>query len=250
MSLTESQASSIAGSWDRYAVAYQNSAKLPTDAIGYGPGTGTENDYRLLGPLSGKRFMDLGCGGGQSAIAAAKQGAVAIGVDISVEQLAFARRLLEQETDVRVELRQGDMTELAFQRADGVDVVFSAMSLQYMPDLNRVFRQVHRVLKLQGTFVFSLPHPAAALTDKATSSSNNQLSLEPQVVTIRRAYFDRAPIEEVHGDISFTEYHRTISDIFMGLVRSGYRVDAVLEPELPAGSAVPQALIVRARKEA
>lgn len=249
MSLIDTGASSIAGAWDRYAIAYQNASRLSTDTISYGPGVGTENEYRLLGPLAGKRFLDLGCGGGQSAIAAAKQGAISIGVDFSVEQLAFARRQVEQE-EVRVEFKHGDLAELAFQRADSVDIVFSAFSFQYMPDLNRVFRQVHRVLKAQGVLVFSVPHPVAALVDPSTLNNGpTQLSLEPEEISIKRSYFDQSPIEETHGDITFTEYHRTVTEVFMGLIRSGYEVDVVLEPELTSAT-VPTALIVRAKKDA
>jgi ubiquinone/menaquinone biosynthesis C-methylase UbiE len=249
VSMTESGTSTVSSAWDRYAIIYQNTARLPTDVVSYGAGVGTEAEYRLLGLVSGKRVLDLGCGGGQSAIAFAKQGAIVIGVDISVEQLAFARRLVEEE-EVRVELRQGDLAELAFQRADTVDIVFSAMSLQYVPDLNRVFRQVHRVLRPQGTFVFSLPHPASALFDNARSSlSSQQLALDSETPTVKRSYFDKAPLKEQAPEAVFTEYPRTISDIFMGLLRAGYRVDTVLEPEI-GSSLTPQALIIRARKEA
>lgn len=209
---------------------------------------GTENDYRLLGPVSGKRVLDLGCGGGQSAIACAKQGAIAIGVDISVEQLAFARRLVEQE-EVRVELKHGDLAELAFQRAETIDIAFSSFALQYVPDLNRVFRQVHRVLKPQGFFVFSIPHPASHLAGKAVSptAQAGQLSLEPQATEVTRGYFDRSPLEDSGSGI--VEYPRSVSDIYMGLTRSGFRVDVLLEPDTGADSQLPQALIVRGRKE-
>ena len=204
MSITESGTSSIAAAWDKYAVAYQNAVRLPTDVVSYGPGIGTETEYRLLGPVTGKRVLDLGCGGGQNVIAFVKQGAIAIGVDVSVEQLAFARRLTEQE-EVRAELKHGDMAELAFQRADSVDIVFSAFSMQYVPDLNRVFRQVHRVLKPQGTFVFSVPHPAAAMTNETSSViKNDQLSLEPEAITIQRSYFEQRPLEDRYDCLLYT----------------------------------------------
>lgn len=249
MSLTDSGRSTISTAWDRYAVAYQEAARLPTDVVSYGPGVGTEAEYRLLGPVSGKRVLDLGCGGGQATIAMAKQGATAIGIDISQEQLAFARRLIEDE-EVRVELRHGDLAELAFQRADTVDLVFSAMALQYVPDLNRVFRQVHRVMRPGATFVFAIPHPSSAMIEQGEMSlANQQLSLEPDPITVKRSYFERSPIEAQAGEAAFVEYPRTVSDIYMGLSRSGYRVDTMLEPEI-GSSLVPQVLIVRARKEA
>lgn len=247
VSVVEAESNQTANAWDQYSADYQRAAQLPTDVVSYGPGVGSENEYRLLGPLNGKRFLDLGCGAAQSAIAAAKQGAIAIGVDSSAEQLAHARSLIEQE-EVRVELKHGDLAELAFQRADSVDVAFSAMAFQYMSDLNRVFRQVHRVLKPQGMLVFSIPHPAASLAE--IPASDNQLSIEPRSVDISRSYFDRTEVKRSEGDLEFVECHRTTSEIFMGLVRSGYRVDVVLEPELDGNAVLPQVLIIRARKEA
>src|SRR5205085_10883825 len=97
-----------AAAWDRHSAAYQAGAQLPTDVVHWGPNIANEAELNLLGPVKGKRILELGCGGAQSAIAVAKQGATAIGVDFSPEQLAFARRLTERE-NVRVELRLGDL---------------------------------------------------------------------------------------------------------------------------------------------
>src|SRR2546421_12237360 len=86
-----------AAAWDRHSAGYQAGARLPTDVATYGPDIGTETDFRLCGDVKGKRVLELGCGGAQNSIAFAKQGAIAIGVDFSSEQLAFARRLCERE---------------------------------------------------------------------------------------------------------------------------------------------------------
>ena len=242
--------SDIATAWDRGAAAYQSRANLPTDVAHYGPDLPTEAELRLLGDLKGKRVLELGCGAAQSSIAFAKRGATAIGVDFSSEQLALARDLAEQE-EVRVELRHGDMADLAFLRADSIDLVFSAFAFGYVEDLNRVFRQVHRVLKVGCPLVFSLPHPASHLVDDPSPESP---------LSIRRSYFDRRPIESSFGGVRTTTYHHTFADLYMGLARSSYRVDLVLEPEPLAGAPrspwwrewmayVPPALIIRARKE-
>jgi SAM-dependent methyltransferase len=238
-----------ADAWDRHAAAYQAGMRLPTDVAHYGPDIPGEDQLRLLGHLAGKRVLELGCGGAQCSIAFAKQGAHAIGVDFSTEQLAFARRLCERE-EVRVELHHGDLADLAFLRADSIDLVFSAYALGYVEDVNRVFRQVHRVLKRDAPLVFSLPHPAYDLIDDDSD--------EP--LLIRRSYFDRSPIEEERNGIPFTTYHHTVSDLFTGLTRTGFRVDTVLEPEpLARGErsmfwretfrAVPRTLVIRARKQ-
>jgi SAM-dependent methyltransferase len=238
-----------AAAWDRYAAAYQSGAQLPTSVAHYGPDIPTEAELRLLGNLKGKRVLELGCGGAQCSIAFAKQGAIAIGVDFSTEQLAFARRLCERE-EVRLELRHGDLADLAFLTADSIDLVFSAYTFGYVEDLNRVFRQVHRVLKVGAPLVFSLPHPSYDMIDDDSE--------EPLLV--RRSYFDKTPIEYELGGIGFTDYHHTIADIYMGLSRASYRVDLVMEPEprvsgprsqdwREAFSMVPRTLIIRARKE-
>ena len=238
-----------AAAWDRYAAAYQASARLPTTVVHYGPDIPTEAELRLLGDLRGKRVLELGCGGAQCSIAFAKAGATAIGVDFSAEQLAFGRRLAERE-EARIELRHGDLADLAFLRADSIDLAFSAYAFGYVEDLNRVFRQVHRVLKVGAPLVFSLPHPAYDMIDD---------DADPALL-VRRSYFDRRPIEYEQGGTTFTDYRHTFADLYMGLARASYRVDLILEPEpLASGprsqwwrdafTMVPRTLIIRARKE-
>ena len=209
-----------AAAWDRHSAAYQAGAQLPTDVAHYGPDIGTEADFRLLGDLKGKRVLELGCGGAQCSIAFAKQGAVAIGVDFSSEQLAFARRLCDRE-NVKVELHHGDLADLAFVRAELVDLVFSAYAFGYVDDLNRVFRQVHRVLRPNTPLVFSLPHPAYDMIDDDSD----------QPLLVRRSYFDNSPIDYEWNGIAFTDYRHTISDLYMSLVRANYKVDNIIEPE-------------------
>jgi ubiquinone/menaquinone biosynthesis C-methylase UbiE len=235
--------------WDRHSATYQAGARLSTEVAHYGPDIGTEADFRLLGDLKGKRVLELGCGGAQNSIAFSKQGATAIGVDFSSEQLAHARRLCDQE-GVRVELHHGDLADLAFIRADSIDLVFSAYAFDFVEDLGRVFRQVHRVLKPNAPLVFSLTHPAYDMIDED----------EEEPLLVRRSYFDRSPIEYEVGGIYFTDFARTLSDLFMSLVRASYRIDTVLEPE-PVSSGprsqhwheamnmVPRTVIIRARKE-
>lgn len=207
---------------------------MATDVARYGPDIPTEAELRLCGNVEGKRVLELGLAA-QGSIAFAKQGAHAIGVDTAGERLTELRRRSD-EAGVKVELHESDLADLAFVRADSIDLVFSSYAFDAVEDLNRVFRQVHRVLRQDCPLVFSVAHPAYSMIDDQA---------EEQPLLIRRSYFD---------------HHRTISDLFTGLVRSNFRVDIVLEPE-PASSGprspewhdtfkyIPRTLIVRARKE-
>ena len=123
---------------------------------------------------------------------------------------------------MRVELRQGDLADLAFLRTDSVDVVFTAYAFGYVEDLGRVFRQVHRVLKVGAPLVFSLEHPAYALIDDDAE----------QPLLVRRSYFDRAADRPAsRGGVELTAYHHTFADLYMGLIQASYRLEAILEPE-------------------
>jgi 2-polyprenyl-3-methyl-5-hydroxy-6-metoxy-1,4-benzoquinol methylase len=164
-----------AATWDRYASAYQAAARFGTDVVHYGPDVPTEASLRLLGDLKGRRVLDLGCGGGQAAIACARVGATVIGVDVSGEQLAIARRLAERD-NVKIELRQGDLADLAFVQSDSIDLVLSTSVLEYVEDIGRVFRQCHRVLRVGAPLVFSTVHPVWRVVEG-------------------RSYFERAPVE-------------------------------------------------------
>jgi ubiquinone/menaquinone biosynthesis C-methylase UbiE len=191
---------------------------MATDVARYGPDIPTEGELRLCGNVEGKRVLELGVGA-MAAIAFAKQGGHTIAVDSSEERLAEMRRRITEE-EVKVELHESDLADLAFVRADSIDVAFSSYAFDGVDDLNRVFRQVHRVLRQDAPLVFSVAHPAYAMIDDQAE--------EPLVV--RRSYFDHKRPE---GEA--TEFHRTISDLFTGLTRANFRVDTVLEPE-PASS--------------
>ena len=84
---------------------------------------------------------------------------------------------------MRVETHHGPLAELAFVRADTIDAALSTYGLATVADLDRVFRQVHRVLRTDRPFVFSLPHPAFVMLDPAGG--------EP---VLRRPWWDTSPV--------------------------------------------------------
>jgi SAM-dependent methyltransferase len=232
--------------WDRLATASEPSVRL--DTVNYGPELPNERELRLLGDVKGKRILDLGCGSGQASIAFARQGAHAIALDASARQLERGRRLAEIE-EVRVEWHRSDLADLAFLRADSVDLAFSAHALAEVEDLDRVFRQVHRVLTPGGAFVFSYEHPVALCTGRDTAGEG---TLPLGLLEVRRSYFERAPLTVERDGEAITLYTRTVGDVFAAAGRAGFRIDVLLEPvplrSSDPGPAIPTSIIWRARK--
>lgn len=177
---------------------------------------------RLLGNQSGKRVLELGCSDASTAVALAGRGAHVIAMVGGQRELERAREEVER-AEAKVELHHGDLADLAFIRADTVDAAYSDGALRDVTDIDRVFRQVHRVLRTDAPLVVSLPHPTMELIDE---------DADPALL-IRRSYFDRS------GN------RRTVGDLFTSLSRAHFAVDTLLEPE---SGALPRLLILRGRK--
>lgn len=236
--------------WHRFTTTEDGDASSTTEVM-YGADVPGESVLRLLGPVEGRRIIDLGCGVGTNAIALAGQGAKVIGVEPSPAHLTVARERAD-EAEVRVEWRDSDLADLAFLRSDSVDAAYSAMALAAIEDLPRVFRQVHRVLKPESPFVFSLPHPAFVMLD---------LTGDDPLLRLARAYDDDAPVtwkSSTHEKV--VDHPRTIATVFTALQRTNFRVDHLLEPTSPAKGKhsrwfteamrhVPAAVVFRARKQ-
>jgi SAM-dependent methyltransferase len=225
--------------WDRAASRYQEEFRPGDRAVHYGPGVPDDAELRILpGHLGGKRVLELGCGAGQAAVAFARMGARTIAVDASPEMVAAARRRAEAAT-VGVDFRIGDVSDLAFVPAESIDLVFSGATLDYVEDLGRVLRSVHRVLRPQGAFVFSLEHPLA-LCLEATDAGTAPI--------LARGYADPAPVKAERYGEAFLLHPRTVSEVVSALARAGFRVEALAEP---AGSdaRIPAATVWRTRKD-
>jgi len=197
---------------------------------------------RLLGDVTRKRVLELGCGDGSRAVELARRGATVIAVDPDAAAVHATRQRAE-DAEVRVEVHTGDLADLAFLRGDSVDVAFADGSLAALADLGRVLRQVQRVLRAGAWFAFSLPHPFAGCVATDPEPDGSLPLAQPYV---ERSYFDD---DVPHG----AEMHpHRIADVFALLGRVGFRVDTLLEPEPPAtgrGRALlPTTVIWRARK--
>lgn len=210
--------------WEDTAKYYQEDSNIPI-GIHYGPGAPFEDGkygLHILGKLKGRRVLEIGCGGAQCGIAMAKQGAIVTGIDISEEQLKFAR-ILAQKNKVNVQFYQGDIRRFPQIKTRSQDLVFTAWALQYVDDLASCFNESYRVLKNGGRFVLAMPHPFARTLDDKT-------------MKLKSSYFQTGKNEKIETfedgtKHKFVIYDRTVSEIANTLTDSGFNVERVIEPD-------------------
>ena len=102
----------------------------------------------LAGISSGQQSLDLACGTGDLAFAAAARGARVVALDLTPEMIVHARARAEAK-DSNVRWVVGDMTQLPV--ASGtIDVVTTGYGLRNVPDLPATLIEIHRVLRPGG----------------------------------------------------------------------------------------------------
>jgi arsenite methyltransferase len=120
-----------------------------------GLGCGLPVEHAGLAP--GQTVLDLGAGAGLDAFIARRtvgaEGRV-IGVDMTAEMVTKARENARQSGFDNVEFRLGEIEHLPV-RSNSVDVVISNCVLNLVPDKQRAFAEIYRVLKPGGHFCIS-----------------------------------------------------------------------------------------------
>ena len=108
------------------------------------------------------RVLDVGCGTGQTTLAAARRARSghAVGLDLSGPQLARARALAREARLANVTFEQGD-AQVHPLPAGGFDVAISRFGVMFFADPVAAFANVGRALAPGGRLAFVCPQAAA-----------------------------------------------------------------------------------------
>ena len=215
--------------WDADALAYhdEHGAFLGEADLVWCPENLRESQAGLLGDVRGRRILEVGCGSAPCARYLAARGARVVAFDLSSGMLGFARAAADR-TGLTVPLVQADVCELPF-ADNGFDIAFSAFgAIPFVADSARAMREVGRVLRPGGRWVFAATHPMRwAFPDDPGLAG----------LTAIQSYFDRSPYVEVDTDgvPAYVEHHRTMGDRIREIVAAGFVLEDVIEPEWPEG---------------
>ncbi len=119
--------------------------------------------YPVLEVRPGDLLLDLGCGFGRHAFAAARHGARVVALDASEAELKEVRNTFEAMVSASEVAStalagtvQGDATDLPFAAAT-FDRVIASEVLEHIPDDETALRELSRVLRPDGTIAVTVP---------------------------------------------------------------------------------------------
>ncbi len=186
-----------------------------------------EDDVGLLGDVAGRRVLEVGCGAASGSRYLASRGAAVVALDLSAGMLAHAAAGATR-TGIHVPLVQADACLLPL--ADSCfDLAFSAFgAIPFVADSAQAMREVARVLRPGGRWVFAANHPMRWVFPDDPGTRG---------LTAIQSYFDRSPYVEVDaaGVPAYVEHHRTMGDRVREIVGAGLRLVDLIEPAWPEG---------------
>jgi SAM-dependent methyltransferase len=175
----------------------------------------------LCEPLAAKQVLDLGCGEGYCSRLLSQRGAQVLGIDVSERMIELARQAERaQPLGLRYEVGDAVTADLG---AASVDLVLAVFLFNYLgiEAMRQTMRNVHRMLRPGGHFIFAVPHPAFAFMRAAAP---------PFYFDVGRAGYFSARDRSFGGRIWKRDgsaldvqlVHKSLQDYFDGLRLAGF----------------------------
>lgn len=206
---------------------FKEYAAMPRSQEGLS-GAGEWHQLQPLFPqLQGARVLDLGCGYGWHCGYAVSQGAAAVlGLDASHSMIAEAER---RNADERIQYKVCDLNDYEYPK--GVyDLVISNLVLHYVANLDEVYQKVYQTLKPGGIFLFNIEHPV--FTGSVDQEWIYDEQGKPLHWPVDNYFYPGERSTQFLGQ-TVAKQHHTLTQILMGLLHAGFRLEAVEEAQPP-----------------
>ncbi len=171
--------------------------------------------FSILSNLKFNRVLDAGCAGGIYAEWLLNRGADVVAIDINQKMVEFTK----QRINNRGRVYQADLNRpLAFLNDNSFDLIVSSLTLHYLADWTKVFREFNRILLPEGLLLFSTHHPFL-----------DYLLFE------KTDYFAQELIEDEwqsFGDkpVKVRFYRRPLNSMIDSLTNAVFAVENIIEP--------------------
>lgn len=203
--------------YDKFAKEYHNKRLTVMDSLW--------NRYIEIPAMTGlaksvvkdKNVLDLGCGSGISTKNIQSWGGNVKGCDISKNLISIAKKENPKIPFIVCNAEKTPFKNLEF------DVIISGLMIHYLKDLKPVFKEVARITRKDGTFIFSMNHPFGESYEKKIVDGVTVFVLKP--------YFNNDKFEwsmSIEG-MKMINYHHTFENIINTLIDCGFVVERLVE---------------------
>lgn len=167
--------------------------------------------------LSGLKVLDIGCGSGWYAEQLVKAGAIVTALDSSARMVDLTQKRLQD----RGEVIQANIEQpLNFLKSATFDIILAPLVIHYIQDWPTLMKELARLLKKNGLFVFSTHQP---------HETYHLFKLDN--------YFTQQIIQDYWPSLQATVqyYHHTFQDLTESLYQAGFLIERMTEPQPQEG---------------
>jgi SAM-dependent methyltransferase len=176
--------------------------------------------YELIGNVENESILDLGCGNGAFGYELLSKGAKFYkGIEGSKLMAEDAKTNLK---DLNGLICHQSMESYEFE-SETFDIVTSRFAIHYITNIEELFMEIHKSLKSNGKFIFSVQHP---ITTSSFASKGEGDRRENWIVD---DYFVEGERNEPWMDKIVVKYHRTVEQYFQALTKAGFTVESLRE---------------------
>ena len=182
--------------------------------------------YGIITEVAGKKVLCLASGGGQDSVAFGLLGADITVLDLSDIQLERDRQAAAHH-NLKVTTIQGDMRDLSIFAENTFDIVWQPYSVNFVPSVESVYREVARVLKSGGVYYMQFANPFVQGVDDEAWDGNayplNRLYIDGEDIT---TYFPHWDVDQEDGSTvkvnSPHEFRHNLSTVLNTMTENGF----------------------------
>jgi len=202
----------------------------------------------LLKNVKNKKVLDLGCGTGRHTRILKRRGAKVWGIDLSPKMLEIAKSEIKD-----VDFKVGTVYKLPY-KSNFFDIIVAGLVIGYFKNLDKAFKEIHRVLKKNGIFVFSLTNPLLEISE--------YIKGKPGTYRKFKNYFKEGKTYAYWPTfkVKMPYYHRTLQTLIRTIIRNNLVIEDFLDAKplkegkkinpdaYEAYSRIPQFCVFKVRK--
>ncbi|KPJ72836.1 hypothetical protein AMJ52_05030 [candidate division TA06 bacterium DG_78] len=187
--------------------------------------------FPIIGNVRRKLVLDAGCGTGYMSRLLVEKGAKVTGVDLSKKFIEIAKQY-EKKKSSGIKYLRADLARLSQLSKSYFDMVVSVYVMCDVRDYDKAIKEIARVLKPKGRFIFLIEHPCfnwntGGWERVPVDSERTEDCLYLKVDN----YFRRGTQESQWGKLpKLLTFYRPLSDYFHSLKKHGFVVKDLVEP--------------------